>query len=67
MTLRSEAYRAYAVICEQRALDEIDPVAKREWEQAAIDWHHMASKAADNRGSVLGQIDRPDEDDGKGL
>jgi hypothetical protein len=66
MTLRSEAYRAYAVLCEQRALDEIDPVAKREWEQAAIDWHQMAHSAADDD-SVLAQIDRPDEADGKGL
>lgn len=30
MALRSAAYRAYALVCEQRARDETDPIAKRE-------------------------------------
>jgi hypothetical protein len=47
MTVRSEAYRAYALICEQRARAETDPFAKREWEQTAIDWHRMAYKVAE--------------------
>jgi hypothetical protein len=52
MTLRSVAYLAYALFCEQRARAESDPIAKREWEQTAIDWHRMTRKVAetDDRG-----------------
>jgi hypothetical protein len=42
MVLRSAAYRAYALLCEQRARDEADPIAKREWELTAKDWNRMA-------------------------
>jgi hypothetical protein len=47
MTLLSEAYRAYALICEQRARDAADPIAKLQWEQTAKDWHQMAHSIAD--------------------
>ena len=52
MTLRSEAYRAYALLCEQRAPDEADPVAKREWELTANDWNRMAKAVADSGDDV---------------
>jgi hypothetical protein len=60
MALRSAAYRAYALICEHRARDDTDPIAKREWERSAADWNRM-EKVLANSGDMLSLIEaRPE-------
>jgi hypothetical protein len=40
------AYRAKALVAEQRAKETSDPTAQQDWEELAIEWHMMASIAA---------------------
>jgi hypothetical protein len=35
-------YRAKALACEQQARLALDPAAKRDWEELAIEWHTIA-------------------------
>jgi hypothetical protein len=56
MTSRNLAnmYRAKALVCEQRAFEASEPTSKRDWQELAIEWHTMASVAANvNGGTAL--------------
>ena len=42
MDQRWHEFRSFAFICEAEARDAIDPLVKREWYDAAIEWRRMA-------------------------
>jgi hypothetical protein len=42
---KAKMHRMRAVRCNQRASQATDPQVKRDWEELAIEWHHLASEA----------------------
>jgi hypothetical protein len=52
-TNRTDMYRLKAQVCEQRAIEASDPTSKRDWEELAIEWHTMASFAANVNGKAI--------------
>ena len=41
---KAKLHRMRAVMCNQRASQATDPPMKRDWEELAIEWHHLASE-----------------------
>jgi hypothetical protein len=46
LSLRTQAFRSFALICEQFARDAPGRTARLEWEETAGDWHELARVAA---------------------
>ena len=41
---KAKLHRMRAIMCNQRASQATDPQVKRDWEELAIEWHHLASE-----------------------
>jgi len=41
---KAKLHRMRAVMCNQRASQATDSQAKRNWEELAMEWHHLASE-----------------------
>jgi len=41
---KAKMHRMRAVMCNQRASQATDLQVKRDWEELAIEWHHLASQ-----------------------
>jgi hypothetical protein len=41
---KAKLHRMRAVMCDQHASQATDPQVKRDWEELAMEWHHLASE-----------------------